>query len=284
MVYNQNQSASFDVAKYYISKRKVPAGNLLGLNIPDSEYISCEEFEKHLPIIQKAVSALKKNNHNPVILLVYGIPIKIGPLTIKRNNQQKELIEQKIKEQKYLVARLTNQLNKLMGISLIIPDSLNETDPTDKSSAALDSELTLLFAESYSKAKWLPNPFLKQFDNFLGIDHIRETTIKVCRLDASTPQLSKRIVDDAIWTENNGLKGTFYIDARGLSTEKKEDAYGQYDEHLRKLYDLIKKKSLIPVVLDNKPALFPENSCPDAALYCGWYSLGKYIDSFKWQR
>ncbi len=38
------------------------------------------------------------------------------------------------------------------------------------------------------------------------------------------------------------------------------------------------------VVLDNRDELFPEKSCPDAALYCGWYSLGKYIDAFTWQK
>jgi uncharacterized protein (TIGR03790 family) len=34
--------------------------------------------------------------------------------------------------------------------------------------------------------------------------------------------------------------------------------------------------------LDTKPEVFPEGSCPDAALYCGWYSLKKYVDAFTW--
>jgi uncharacterized protein (TIGR03790 family) len=37
-------------------------------------------------------------------------------------------------------------------------------------------------------------------------------------------------------------------------------------------------------VLDNNKKLFPEKSCTDAALYVGWYSLGKYVDSFEWQK
>ena len=32
------------------------------------------------------------------------------------------------------------------------------------------------------------------------------------------------------------------------------------------------------------PALFGENTCPQTALYCGWYSLAKYVDSFEWTR
>ena len=38
------------------------------------------------------------------------------------------------------------------------------------------------------------------------------------------------------------------------------------------------------VVLDKKPAVFPPGSCPDAALYCGWYSLANYVPAFKWNK
>ncbi|KHE91571.1 MAG: hypothetical protein SCABRO_02680 [Candidatus Scalindua brodae] len=30
--------------------------------------------------------------------------------------------------------------------------------------------------------------------------------------------------------------------------------------------------------------MFPEKSCPDAALYVGWYSLARYVDSFEWKK
>jgi hypothetical protein len=33
-------------------------------------------------------------------------------------------------------------------------------------------------------------------------------------------------------------------------------------------------------VLDEREALFETGTAPDAALYLGWYSLGKYIDAF----
>ena len=29
--------------------------------------------------------------------------------------------------------------------------------------------------------------------------------------------------------------------------------------------------------------LFQPGECPDAALYCGWYSLAHYVDAFKWR-
>lgn len=29
--------------------------------------------------------------------------------------------------------------------------------------------------------------------------------------------------------------------------------------------------------------VFPENGCPEAAHYCGCYSLANYVDYFQWQ-
>src|SRR5947209_14622292 len=43
---------------------------------------------------------------------------------------------------------------------------------------------------------------------------------------------------------------------------------------------LLEKEAKLPVTLDDKPALFPPKSCPDCALYCGWYSLANYVDAF----
>ncbi len=87
------------------------------------------------------------------------------------------------------------------------------------------------------------------------------------------------------WTaEQNGLSGTFYIDARGLPDGPGADAYALYDARLRNLYKIIRTQTSIPVVLDDKPEVFAVGSCPQAALYCGWYSLGKYVDAFTWQK
>ena len=44
----------------------------------------------------------------------------------------------------------------------------------------------------------------------------------------------------------------------------------------------VRKTGVMPVVLDEKERLFQPGECPEAALYCGWYSLGKYVDAFTW--
>ena len=55
-----------------------------------------------------------------------------------------------------------------------------------------------------------------------------------------------------------------------------------YDQSIHNAAQAVSKR--MPVVIDAEEGLFPEKSCPDAALYCGWYSLGKYVDSFVWRK
>ena len=105
----------------------------------------------------------------------------------------------------------------------------------------------------------------------------------VGRIDGPNPTPAKRLIKDAVNTENTGLSGIFYIDARGLKEDGNRSAYTLYDRHLINLYDIIKKNSSMKVVLDDKGELFPQGACPNAALYCGWYSLANYRDSFKWR-
>lgn len=150
--------------------------------------------------------------------------------------------------------------------------------------AAVDSELTLLLAEPYQKAWWLPNPFLPHFDRLPFINRLRQTVLQVARLDGPSPAVAQRLVDDALAAEAHGLTGTFYIDARGLDETKGDNAYAQFDARLRQLYQFLRSRTDIPVVLDNQPSLFPEGAGLKASLYVGWYSLAKYVDAFAWQQ
>ncbi len=181
------------------------------------------------------------------------------------------------------VSTIIRMVNGVIG-ELLFWETQYKNRQVEKTSASVDSELTLLLIEDFQLSNWLINPFLKKFSQVPGIEFIRRNTIMVCRLDAPSVDMVKRMVDDAIEIEKSGLVGTVYIDARGLDDTKKENGYGRYDKHLRNLHSIIKSKSSLPVILDNKPKLFPEKSCADAALYVGWYSLAKYVDSFEWQK
>jgi len=159
--------------------------------------------------------------------------------------------------------------------------------PDDWSLAAVDSELSLILRSQHQRVGWLPNPFYTIYNQWSYIKFLRKATIMVARLDASTPELAKRLVDDAIEIENKGLDGVFYIDARGLSSDDNErngKDYDRFDRYLFNLHDVVKKYGSMPVVINDKPELFQDGDCPDAALYCGWYSLAEYVDAFKWQK
>ncbi len=153
-----------------------------------------------------------------------------------------------------------------------------------ETSAAVDSELALVLAGRYQQARWLPNPFHDRYGRLPFIEKVRRRTIRVCRLDGPTPKAAKRLVDDAVATEATGLRGTFYIDARGLKSETTFGSYAWYDRHLIKLYEILKDQADMNVVLDDTPELFGTGACPDAALYCGWYSLAAYVDAFRWRK
>lgn len=155
----------------------------------------------------------------------------------------------------------------------------------NETGASLDSELSLvMWPDDYQLLRWQPNYLRANYDN----SQLREVfrTLMVSRLDAPTLTLAKGLVDAAIKVEKEGLKGKIYLDGRGMgSLEQANVAPGSYQDFDRAL--LITAKGLesmtnLDVVLNTGPELFKEGECPDAALYCGWYSLGKYVDAFTW--
>jgi len=108
----------------------------------------------------------------------------------------------------------------------------------------------------------------------------------VSRIDAPTLRLAKGLVDTAIEVEQKGLGGKLYIDARGAATiddkNLKPGSYADYDRSMLMCAKTIKEQTDLEVVVENTPQLFQPGQCKDAALYCGSYSLAKYVDAFEW--
>jgi uncharacterized protein (TIGR03790 family) len=163
-------------------------------------------------------------------------------------------------------------------------EHLNRIYGHPQTGASVDSELALVLVENYPKVHWLPNPLHLRFDKEPAMWRFRQAVVMVGRLDGPTPQLARRLVDDALKTEGLGLEGTCYLDARGLKDKEEVGSYAWFDAHLVRLAEMMKQKSSLKVVLDRRPGLFLRGSCPQAALYCGWYSLAKYVASCTWQQ
>ena len=151
--------------------------------------------------------------------------------------------------------------------------------------SSFDSELSLLFWLDYPLDRWQPNLLHYQFDN--SDLRTRRPTLMVSRLEGPTVAHSKRLIDDAIATEAAGLGGKVYLDARGIpgpSEPISRGSYGEYDQAIRDLASLLEEHTEKTVVLNDEKELFQDGQCPDTGLYCGWYSLGKYVDAFEFVR
>ncbi len=164
-------------------------------------------------------------------------------------------------------------------------DEKLEITAKNETEASFDSELSLILWPEYELLRWQNNFLHERFDD-AGIREVHPT-LMVSRLDAPTLKLAKGLIDMAIQTETNGLDGKVYLDGRGLAELDGKPAqagsFQAYDRGLLQTASKLESNGRLEVILDTKPDLFQPGSCPDAALYCGWYSLAKYVDAFDWQ-
>jgi len=149
--------------------------------------------------------------------------------------------------------------------------------PRNDTLAAVDSELACLWWDEYKLPGMIPNPLNWRMTAAMR-DKQTPLTLMVSRIDGPCRSDARRIIKASIATEAKSLRGTFYIDAGGLPRAR------AYDEHLAGLSAFVRAKTKLKVVFDDKQSTFGLNSCPNAALYVGWYSLGRYVDSFMWAR
>lgn len=285
VVCNKDVKESRAVADHYLAQRKVPKENLIELSLPKGEDISREEYDAKLagPLRE----ALKdKKDACKVLLCVYGVPLRVGPQKPSKDEQAdidttkaeldeaKKRVEEakKAKEADKAAAaqRTVDRLTKHIGLL-----------QHDQSTAAVDSELMLLWWPKYETARWIVNPLYWQTSE--AERKRAEKTLITCRLDGPTPDIAKRLVDDALAAEKTGLKGKAYFDARGMKLDVKKaeqwTGYQGYDESFREAAGLMTAAGF-EVTLDDKEAVFGEKAGEDAALYAGWYSHAKFVDSF----
>lgn len=139
--------------------------------------------------------------------------------------------------------------------------------------ASVDSELSMVMFDDYELYRQQPNE-LK--DRIFWTD---TKTIMVSRIDGPGEHIAAGLVDKAFSAERNGLNGIAYIDS-GYSVKKKAPLYVEYDESLQQTAVMIARRTGMKVVQEQTPKLFTPGQCPKTGLYCGWYSLKKYVDAF----
>lgn len=280
VVVNKRMSGAMDIAGYYMKKRNIPENRLVVTSLPLSEVMERDDYDSRLVVpIRKKIEALKGAANIYGLVLIYGVPLKVLPPAPDWDAEdvirELKIQEQKLRKNVEKTAALESQAKELNN-------RIQALSGTDQK-AAVDSELMLAKVSAYSLASWIENPYFIGFQGKKsGLK--KDDILLVSRLDGPDETTVYRLIDDALAAEKTGLKGKAYFDARWPPPKntKNLNGYALWDASLHRSAEIVAKR--MEVKLDAEPALFAEGAAPEAALYCGWYSLGEYIDSFQWMR
>jgi len=245
VIFNNALPLSADLAGYYAKKRGIPFDHLIGLDCSMAETIERAEYERTIAtplrnaLIERewwrlatsgSSSAVVENKIHYVVLM-HGIPLKIA------------------------------QASNYPG------DHPSGAAPmSDVNAAAVDSEIACLGFFNKSISGVVSNPYFRSYKDFseAGLPQM----MLVCRLDAPTGAMVRRMIDDSLSAEKNGLWGMTYVDSRGI----REGGLIEGDRWLNAIAADCRKHG-IPVIQDDKPDLFPEDyPMRYVAQYYGWYS------------
>jgi len=254
VVANLETIDSIELAHYYMRQRRIPADHLIRLSVATQERCSREDYDKRIRNpIRQALVKIDPERRTRCLVVMYGVPLAVRPEPATAKQKENRPAQ----------------------------DGRGETG------AAVDSELALVLADEYPLAGWLPNPY------FLGLGgkatrFSRDEVLIVARLDGPDPATVRRIIDDSLAAEQQGLRGRAYFDARWPKPSApvaQSDGYALYDASLHAAAAGVQASGRMESVrLDEKEQLFQPGDCPKAALYCGWYSLTRYVDAFAWVR
>lgn len=240
VVFNNRDPLSVGLAGHYAEKRGIPFTHLIGLDCATAEEITREEYDRTI-----AEPLRKEFREHQWWRVSAGGPV----------------IESKIR---YLVLMRGVPL-KIAQVSDYPGDSYEGLPELSANAAAVDSELSVLgqFARRISGP--VNNPYYRSFTPFA--DFKNPTLLLVCRLDAATGDTVRRMIDDAIATEQHELPGFVYVDARGIDAGPMAEG----DRWLMRLADDARAHGF-PVILDRREEQFHHDyPMKNAALYFGWY-------------
>jgi uncharacterized protein (TIGR03790 family) len=254
VVFNSRLQDSKAVAAHYAAARRVPARQVLGLDLPTGEDMTRAEYRDQLQL--PLLSFLEKE--------------KLFVFEPETNTPDKIPARPRLKEARIRYAVLC------FGVPLrILNDlTLNETnagaaDPqgTGRNGAAVDSELTLLpfGRQKYPLAGPLRNPVYGA-TNAAWLNPTNGALL-VARLDGPDAAVAARLVDKAMQAETNGLWGRAYFDLRGLTN----GSYKKGDDWIRGAAETARRYGFETVV-DERPETFSAGfPMSQIALYAGWY-------------
>jgi uncharacterized protein (TIGR03790 family) len=284
---NSRVPAGIELAGFYMRSRGIPDSNFRKLHVTTDETISRSDYEGKIAApLRKTLQQLNGTRNIRCLVLMYGLPLRVAAPEMPEAEREeletlqktREGLEQRIED----LSPGSAMRNKLQAELDAVQRRLKQIRAADRT-ASLDSELSLVLKPEYPLKGWLPNPFfLGNRDRELEV-HKRDV-LMVGRIDGPSKKIAKRVMTDAWRAEKRGLAGTAYFDARWPEpADKRTAGYAFYDRSLHRAARRLREDGRMPVVTEATDRLFQPGECPDAALYCGWYSLAQYVDAFQWQ-
>lgn len=253
VVFNRSSAQSKEVANYYAKQRQIPENNVFGLPMPKSEEITRDQYSAQLekPILeslhQRGLLTIERdpNATDPqgsfriratirYVVLCYHVPIRVA--------EDAEAVDS------------ADYIEKLQA-------------PIRRNEASVDSELAHAILRKLGSPRTGPqaNP---------GFDAANRAQmgpqqgfLMVTRLDGPTMNDAKRLVDDAISAEKEGLWGRAFFDIRNIQSGE----YKPGDDWIRNASALVKEFGF-PTQEDKNAATIPADyPLADLAIYAGWY-------------
>jgi uncharacterized protein (TIGR03790 family) len=281
VIVNKDIPASAELGQYYCQRRNIPKENTLALSLGKTlaNSISRDDYDKNIAEpVRERIAGQEPGQPIRCLLTTYGVPYKVGPRgPLKEKQEQLKQLEitagQYEKQLRNSQAADVNaSIRKELGRVKTEIDWISgkETD------AGVDSELSMVLFGPYELYRWQPNQWNRHNGHTEGLI----LTVMVSRLDGPSPQIARGLIDKAIYAEKTGLHGFAYIDSRGIPDDKQPSSFGSFDQKLRNLAVLLRFRTILQVKEERTDKLFEPHSCPQTAIYCGWYNLKKYVDSF----
>jgi uncharacterized protein (TIGR03790 family) len=247
VVYNPDFAQSRELAEYYAEKRGIPQDRLIGLNCSIKDSITRQEYDEQIrrPLLETFVRQGWW---------------RLGEQTLTDPTTSKTTPAMTVAESSVRVVVL------MRGIPFQIQRDAQNPKSTQEDEASVDSELCVLGLPRQPIAGALRNPYYGQdmrFQMFQGTPGL----LLVGRLDAPDADTVKRMIDDALYAEQNGLRGRAVIDLA-----QKTGAYLEGEQWLTKSAILFRQKG-VPVYIDRNEEVLPDHwPLPDTAFYFGWYT------------
>jgi len=259
---------SVAIGRHYCQRRGVPIENIvsIALGAKPTDAISREDYDRFLArTVRGIIQSMEEPETIRCVVTTWGVPFRVnGRGTLPGMERRVKELQAQLDQQRQAGGDKDSQTIKDLELDL---DRLTGKE----TNASVDSELSLVLFGDYELYRWQPNHYKDDSPD------APFRVLMVSRLDGPSPQIAKALVDKAMGAEKTGLHGTIYIDARGI---RDNSEYGRYDQSMRDLASWAQTHTNLPVKLDDAPSLFAPGTCPNAAIYCGWYSLRKYVDAF----